>query len=127
MRRQSISNIAFYITTVTLILTIVLCIGNTVKSEDSSEAQRIENRAQEQQMLSQMRQYLNENGYRNSGVALTYVTDTEGHYDYTFTIHHKLIDEMSEEQREAFGTELAHHCKTSDGNRISYEFLLTNM
>lgn len=126
MRRQTISNIAFYITTVALILTIVLCVGNTVRSEDSAEAQRIENRAQEQQMLTQMRQYLNENGYRNSGVTLTYVTDAAGNYEYTFTIHHKLIDEMSEEQRENLGTELAQHCKISEGNRISCEFLLTD-
>lgn len=126
MRRQTLSNIAFYITTIALILMIVLCVGNTVRSEDSAEAQRIENRAQEQQMLTQMRQYLNENGYRNSGVTLTYVTDAEGHYEYTFTIHHKLIDEMGEEEREHFGTELAQHCKASDGNCISYEFLLTD-
>ena len=43
MRRKAISNIMFYVTTVLLILTIVFCIGSTVKSESSNETQRIEN------------------------------------------------------------------------------------
>ena len=37
MRRKAISNIMFYVTTVLLILTIVFCIGSTVKSESSNE------------------------------------------------------------------------------------------
>ena len=39
MRRKAISNIMFYVTTVLLILTIVFCIGSTVKSESSNETQ----------------------------------------------------------------------------------------
>ena len=71
MRRQFVSNVAFYSTTAVLILIIVLCIGATVKSESRDETQRMENRIQEQQLMSDMKQYLNENGYRNSGVTLT--------------------------------------------------------
>ena len=41
MRRKAISNIMFYFTTVLLILTIVFCIGSTVKSESSNETQLI--------------------------------------------------------------------------------------
>ena len=98
MRRETVSNIAFYVTTAMLILIIGMCVGGTVKSGGRNETQRIENRVQEQQLLTQMRQYLNENGYRNSGVTLTYVTDEDGSCDYTFTIHHKKIDAMSEEE-----------------------------
>lgn len=63
MRRQFVSNVAFYSTTAVLILIIVLCIGATVKSESRDETQRMENRIQEQQLMSDMKQYLNENGY----------------------------------------------------------------
>ena len=47
MRRQFVSNVAFYSTTAVLILIIVLCIGATVKSESRDETQRMENRIQE--------------------------------------------------------------------------------
>ena len=71
MRRKAISNIMFYVITVLLILTIVFCIGSTVKSECGNETQRIENQVKEQQLLTKVKQYLNENGCRNSGVTLT--------------------------------------------------------
>ena len=126
MRRKAISNIMFYVTTALLILTIVFCIGSTVKSESGNETQRIENQVKEQQLLTKVKQYLNENGYRNSGVTLTYVMDESGACDYTFTIHHKKINAMSEEEREDFRTELSQICAVSDGTTISYEYLLTD-
>ena len=125
MRRQLISNIAFYSTTVVLILIIVLCIGVTVKSENRHEAQRMENRMQEQRLMSDMRQYLEENGYRNSGVTLTYVVE-DGSCDYTFTIHHKKINGMSATEREALSAELAQACNAGGDCSVSYEYLLTD-
>ena len=118
MRRQFVSNVAFYSTTAVLILIIVLCIGATVKSESRDETQRMENRIQEQHLMSDMKQYLNENGYRNSGVTLT--------YDYTFTIHHKKINSMSETERGALSAELARACNAGGNYSVSYEYLLTD-
>ena len=126
MRRQLVSNIAFYSTTAVLILIIVLCIGATVKSESRDETRRMENRVQEQQLMSDMRQYLNENGYRNSGVTLTYAVEEDGSWDYTFTIHHKKINGMSETEREALSTELAQACNADGSYSVSYEYLLTD-
>ena len=126
MSRQSVSNIVFYVTTMMLILVIVLCVGQTVKSESRGETQQIENKVQEQQLLTQMRQYLDENGYRNSGVTLTYVTDQDGACDYTFTIHHKKIDAMSEEERECFTLELQQACRITGEGTASYEYLFTD-
>lgn len=126
MRRQAVSNVAFYVVTVVLILIIVLCVGGTARSESRDEAQRVENRVQEQQLLTDVRQYLNNNGYTNSGVTLTYVTDADGDPEYTFTIHHKRINDMSEEEREAFSAELMQACNASGSYSISYEYLLTD-
>ena len=126
MRRQAVSNVAFYVVTVVLILIIVLCVGGTARSESRDEAQRVENRVQEQQLLMDVRQYLKNNGYTNSGVTLTYVTDADGDPEYTFTIHHKRINHMSEEEREAFGAELMQACNASGSYSISYEYLLTD-
>ena len=88
--------------------------------------QRIENQVKEQQLLTKVKQYLNENGCCNSGVTLTYVTDESGACDYTFTIHHKRINDMSEEEREAFSAELMQACDASGSYSISYEYLLTD-
>ena len=126
MRRQAVSNVAFYVVTVVLILIIVLCVGGTARSESRDEAQRVENRVQEQQLLTDVRQYLKDNGYANSGVTLTYVTDADGDPEYTFTIHHKRINDMSEEEREAFSAELMQACNASGSHSISYEYLLTD-
>lgn len=126
MKRQLASNIAFYSTTAVLILIFVLCIGATVKSESRDETRRMENRVQEQQLMSDMRQYLNENGYRNSGVTLTYAVEEDGSCDYTFTIHHKKINGMSETEREALSAELAQACNADGNYSVSYEYLLTD-
>lgn len=126
MRRQAVSNVAFYVVTVVLILIIVLCVGGTARSESRDEAQRVENRVQEQQLLTDVRQYLKNKGYTNSGVTLTYVTDADGDPEYTFTIHHKRINDMSEEEREAFSAELMQACNASGSYSISYEYLLTD-
>ena len=126
MRRQLVSNIAFYSTTAVLILIIVLCIGATVKSESRDETQRMENRVQEQQLRNDLRQYLNENGYRNSGVTLTYAVEEDGSLNYTFTIHHKKINGMSETEREALSGELAQACNAAGNYSVSYEYLLTD-
>jgi len=126
MRRQLVSNIAFYSATAVFILIIVLCIGATVKSESRDEAQRMENRAREQQLMSNMRQYLEENGYRNSGVTLTYAVEEDGSCDYTFTIHHRKINRMSGTEREALSAELAQVCNACGKYSVSYEYLLTD-
>lgn len=104
----------------------VLCIGATVKSESRDETQRMENRIQEQQLMSDMKQYLNENGYRNSGVTLTYALEEDGSPDYTFTIHHKKINSMSETERGALSAELARACNAGSNYSVSYEYLLTD-
>lgn len=126
MRRQAVSNVAFYVVTVVLILIIVLCAGGTVRSESRDEAQRVENRIQEQQLMADVRCYLKENGYSNSGVTLTYVTDADGSPEYTFTIHHKRINDMSEEEREILSGELMQACNASGSYNIAYEYLLTD-
>ena len=120
MRRQFVSNVAFYSTTAVLILIIVLCIGATVKSESRDETQRMENRIQEQQLMSDMKQYLNENGYRNSGVTLTYALEEDGSPDYT------KINSMSETERGALSAELARACNAVGNYSVSYEYLLTD-
>ena len=126
MRRQAVSNVAFYVVTFSLILIIVLCAGGTVRSESWDGTQRVENRIQEQQLMTAVKCYLKENGYTNSGVTLTYVTDADGNQEYTFTIHHKRINDMSEEERETLSGEMMQTCNASGSYNVTYEYLLTD-
>lgn len=96
------------------------------EEREPDETQRMENRIQEQQLMSDMKQYLNENGYRNSGVTLTYALEEDGSPDYTFTIHHKKINSMSETERGALSAELARACNAGGNYSVSYEYLLTD-
>ena len=68
----------------------------------------------------------NENGYRNSGVTLTYALEEDGSPDYTFTIHHKKINSMSETERGALSAKLARACNAGGNYSVSYEYLLTD-
>ena len=69
---------------------------------------------------------LTENLIVNSGVTLTYALEEDGSPDYTFTIHHKKINSMSETERGALSAELARACNAVGNYSVSYEYLLTD-
>ena len=50
--------------------------------------------------VAEVREYLNDNGYVNSGVTLTHTTDEELNRVYTLSIHHRRLEGCSEERRE---------------------------
>lgn len=56
-------------------------------------------------VVEDARECLNEMGYLNSGVMLTRVIQADGSREYTLTIHHYVIDRMSDTEREALHNE----------------------
>ncbi|MCM1099848.1 MAG: hypothetical protein NC079_05215 [Clostridium sp.] len=60
----------------------------------------------EEELLSDTKILLTAGGFRNSGVTLNRIVDAEGHRTYTFTIHHRHIDRMTEEERQSLAGEL---------------------
>lgn len=86
-----------------LILVIAFCISETVLSQ-SNHARQMEEKYYdelEEAYLQELKLFLAEEGYKNSGVTMTRMVDKDGVRSYTVTIHHKLIDKMSEgEKRE---------------------------
>ena len=54
----------------------------------------------ESEYVSEVRAYLNDSGYVNSGVTLTRTTDEELSRVYTLSIHHRRLEGCSEERRE---------------------------
>ncbi len=86
---------------VILIFVIAFCISETVFSQSDHERQMEEKYYDEMEdaYLKELKLFLTEEGYANSGVTMTRVIDESGVRRYTVTIHHKLIDKMTMSER----------------------------
>lgn len=88
---------------VILVLVTAFCISGTALSQ--SKNQRIIEeryyRQMERDYVREMRAFLEEKGYRDSGVTMTRVTEEDGARSYTVTIHHSGFGRLSQGEREA--------------------------
>ena len=55
----------------------------------------------EKEYVTQVKSYLQKEGYENSGVILTKVIYEDGSREYTLSVHHKRILKLSEFERES--------------------------
>lgn len=88
--------------TLLLLLLCIFCISGTVISQEKGKS-KVEEKyyhQMEQAYVKEIRAFLNERGYKNSGVSMTYILEEDGSRDYTVTIHHKRIEKLGEEGRE---------------------------
>lgn len=93
-------NAMFLLVTMMLIFSISLFMGMTVSSKGTSNLSLEEHyRLLEQDMVRDVRHYLNEHGYRNSGITLTRVVDEAENRAYTLTVHHDKIEKMDDAKR----------------------------
>jgi len=99
--RNTTKNITFIVSTIALILISAFFITKTVRGEADHERIATEKYYQvlEQEYVSEIRAYLNEQGFENSGVALTRVVDEQGGREYQITLHHKYLEKLSMEER----------------------------
>lgn len=99
----------FIFMTVMLVLVSAFCITGTVMSQSTQAA--AENEAYflslERAYVKEMRQYLQDAGFRNTGVMLTRTIDEDGVREYEATIHNSRFDRLTEEERAALVQELA--------------------
>ena len=63
-------------------------------------------RAMEREYVQEIRTYLESQGYENSGVNLTYVTEEDGQRSYMVLIHHKRISKLSEDKKQSLFSEV---------------------
>lgn len=104
--RSTTKNITFIATTIVLILISAFFITKTVRGQEDHEMIATEKyyQALEQEYVSEIRAYLNGQGFENSGVTLTRVIDEQGVREYQITLHHKYLEKLSTEKRdEVFG------------------------
>ena len=88
--------VKFMAVTVFLVLVAAYFCAETVKCGNDVAAEEVEAyyREKEACLVRETRKFLEEEGFRDSGVMLTKVVDTDGSRKYTLTVHHGSIDEM---------------------------------
>lgn len=87
--------------TIMLVLIIVFCVKGTVMSREE-DGRGWENHYYadlEQKYIDNTRQLLQEEGLKNCGVNLRWVTDENGNREYTILLHHRRLNRMSEEKK----------------------------
>lgn len=103
---KNIFMVMMMIATVTVIC---FCVTGTVYSREkhSEKEQELYYRSVEASYLSEVREWLNGNGYENCGVTMTKVIEEDGSREYTLWIHHYKISNLEEGEQAALKNELA--------------------
>lgn len=127
MNRKT-GNLFFAAATALLIVMAVFFFTATVRSRTDFDAAELEGyyREKEARLLEDTRAYLNGCGLENSGVMLTRVVEESGMREYTVTVHHRDIDGMTQEEREALALALDAFSFADDNCVFYHEFLLDN-
>lgn len=91
------------IVSVLLVLIIILGVKGTVMSKENSEhAGRNHYYAVlEKEYREKTQILLEEEGYRNCGINLTWVSYEDGSREYTLLLHHRKLERMSDEEKTA--------------------------
>ena len=99
----------FVMVTVLLVLILWLFVSETVMSQTEGTI-TVDEEAfleLEDDYVGAVRTYLEERGYRNSGVTLTRVVDENGERSYEMVLHHKNLYKLSIEEQETILEEIA--------------------
>lgn len=115
--------------TVILVFISVLCISGTVISQEKGKS-KVEEKyyyQAQQDYVKTVRNFLNEQGYKNSGVTMTYVLTKEGDREYTVTIHHKRISALSEGEKKRLKAACGKLVFPVEDCLIFHEFLETDL
>ena len=92
----------FIVVTILLVLISTFFISGTVQSQSAENISENEKYFQEleREYVREIRDYLNAQGYENSGVTLTRTVDAQGDREYRVTLHHKYLEKLSKQERE---------------------------
>lgn len=83
-----------------IVMAAVLFITGSIQSQaaDTLRAQEEYYEQLEREYIGQVRSFLDRQGYRNSGVTLSRVVDSEGQRSYTILVHHRAMDQLEDEE-----------------------------
>lgn len=83
-----------------MIGTLFLSMAVLSQSREAVREQREYYKALEQEYVKRMSEFLEEQGYANSGITMNRVIEEDGTLQYTVTIHHRRIEQLDDIQRE---------------------------
>ena len=120
-----VKNMAFILFTACLILLSAFFISGTVQSQTAGKLCVDEKFYQdlEKEYVKEVRAFLSEQGFENSGVTLTRVVDAQGKREYDVTLHHKYLDKLCAEEREALFEAIAEMAFQAEGCTFTVELL----
>ena len=118
-------NLKWILTTIVLILVTAFSIAGTVISKNDFKAGELEQYylQKEKQLTEDVRDFLNQKGYRNSGMTVTRVVESNGNREYTVTVHHGDIDRMTEGERTVLAGEMGNLTFEDEHCTFSMNFL----
>ncbi len=101
-------NRRFGMITMLLTLTIAFCVSGTVMSKERSGYTEENERyaALEAEFLARARVILEDEGYRDSGVTITWTREGGGARSYFVEIHHRRIGGLGDDERERLSENL---------------------
>lgn len=99
MRKSWADRTIWGLTAIMLSMVAAMCITGSIKSQaaDTLRAQEAYYEQLEREYIGQVRSFLSEQGYRNSGVTLSRIVDGEGQRSYKVLIYHGAIVRLEEE------------------------------
>ena len=102
-REKLAKEVLFVIFTFVVSMVIAFFISGTVVSQADGKVTVDEESLPilEEEYVEEIKGLLDDLGYENSGVNLTMVADGEGNRSYQVKLHHKRINRLSEEEKEA--------------------------
>lgn len=117
----------FWIMTLLLIGVIAFSITGTAMSHGNRNLEIREEhyRQLEQEYVQEVRKFLAECGYENSGVMLTHVVTEDGSREYTVTVHHRRLDKLTEDERREIGKNILEIAFEVPGCDFLQEFLVS--
>lgn len=109
-----------------LIMVMVLAFSIKVKCSTIADEKHTENTymMMETQLRENVREYLERNGYVDSGIMLTKVIDSDGSREYTLTVHNKRIDNLLDEEKQEILSDLASYDFEDVNCSFVHEFLI---
>lgn len=116
------------IITILLVLAAVLGIGlHAAGKATLSRQEKVQYQKQmEKAYVKELRAFLTEQGYHNSGVTMTRTTESDGSFFYKTQIHHQRIDRMEEAEREILLAELSKLPAPMAEAEVFHDFLILN-
>ena len=100
---NQISKIAtYFVATLWLVIILALSSAKVVSSREKLAQQELDRYfcQMEKETVKEVRNILGSQGYINSGVTLTRITEAEGQVEYVLNIHHERLYQIDDEERQ---------------------------